>query len=418
MSEWKETDYGKIPLHWKFVKGAEYCYKVTDGTHDSPKQVDSGRFLVTSKHIKGRDIDFDNAYKISEEDYKKIIARSHVDQWDVIISMIGEYCGFTYIERSRSPEYAVKNVGIFKTGNEDKAKWLHYYFISKIGKAVLEAQKTGTSQPYITLGSLREIDILVPDDERNISPIAEVLSSLDDKIDLLQRQNKTLEEMAETLFRQWFEKVENEESTTFKNIEEVATVQNGYSFKSSVFITEQPDTIEVLKMGHISAEGGLRPSPKKDFVKRDEKYNKWILNKRDIILAMTDMKDNVVILGVPALIDQNDKYVLNQRVGRIFINQNSYIENILILYMQMKDKNFISELQSKANSGVQVNLGTYTIRQTKVVVPSKENQRVILPQLESIFDKLDHNRNQIQQLETLRDTLLPKLMSGQIICSN
>ena len=244
--------------------------------------------------------------------------------------------------------------------------------------------------------------------------IAEVLSSLDDKIDLLHRNNKTLEELAETLFRQWFEKVENEESTTIKNIEEVAIVQNGYSFKSSEFITEQTDTIEVLKMGHISAEGGLRTSPKKDFVKRDEKYNKWILNKRDIILAMTDMKDNVVILGVPALIDQNNKYVLNQRVGRIFLNNESLVENILILYMQMKDKNFISELQSKGNSGVQVNLGTDTIRQTKVVVPSKDTQRKILPQLESIFDKLDHNRNQVQQLETLRDTLLPKLMSGVV----
>jgi type I restriction enzyme S subunit len=271
----------------------------------------------------------------------------------------------------------------------------------------------GTAVPIVNKSTFENIELLfppLPEQER----IAEVLSSLDDKIDLLHRNNKTLEQLAETLFRQWFEKVENEESTTIKNIEEVATVQNGYSFKSSEFITEQTDTIEVLKMGHISAEGGLRTSPKKDFVKRDEKYNKWILNKRDIILAMTDMKDNVVILGVPALIDQDNKYVLNQRVGRIFVNNESLVENILILYMQMKDKNFISELQSKGNSGVQVNLGTDTIRQTKMVVPSKDNQRKILPQLESIFDKLDHNRNQVQQLETLRDTLLPKLMSGVV----
>jgi type I restriction enzyme S subunit len=122
-----------------------------------------------------------------------------------------------------------------------------------------------------------------------------------------------------------------------------------------------------------------------------------------------------VILGVPALIDHDNKYVLNQRVGRIFLQENSLIESILILYMQMKEKNFISELQSKGNSGVQVNLGTDTIRQTKIVVPTKENQKKILPQLNSIFDKLDHNRIQVQSLENLRDTLLPKLMCGNVI---
>ena len=295
----------------------------------------------------------------------------------------------------------------------DKNMVVPKYLFYQLTEIDFANMNVGSAVPSMTVEILNDIDILLPslpEQER----IAEILSSLDDKIDLLHRQNKTLEEMAETLFRKWFENLENHESTSILNIEDVATVQNGYSFKSSEFITEQFDTIEVLKMGHISADGGLRPSPKKDFVKRCEKFEKWILNKRDIILAMTDMKDNVVILGVPALIDQDNKYVLNQRVGRIFLKENSAIDSILILYMQMKEKNFISELQSKGNSGVQVNLGTDTIRQTKIIVPAKEFQKEILPQVESIFDKLDQNRNHTQQLETLRDTLLPKLMSGLV----
>jgi len=333
---------------------------------------------------------------------------------DILLTSVGTL-GVPYIVPGTFDFYFKDgNLTWFRNWNSQVVpKYFYWWLKSPQGFQSLLDISIGSTQPALTISGLKRICLLlppIPDQEC----IAEVLSSLDDKIDLLQRQNKTLEEMAETLFRQWMDDVEKDESSKIMNIEDVASVQNGYSFKSSDFVTEQHDTIEVLKMGHISAEGGLRQSPKKDFVRRNEKYKKWILSKRDIILAMTDMKDNVVILGVPALIDQENKYVLNQRVGRIFLSQNSLIENILILYMQMKDKGFISELQSKANSGVQVNLGTDSIRQTKVVVPSKEKQRIILPNLEVIFDKLDNNRIQIQQLESLRDTLLPKLMSGEV----
>lgn len=108
-------------MEWKEVIATDYCYKVADGTHDSPKRQNKGRFLITSKHIKGPSIDFDNAYYISEDDYQKIIKRSKIDKWDVIVSMIGEYCGFCYLEDSDFTDYAVKNVGILKVGERIKS---------------------------------------------------------------------------------------------------------------------------------------------------------------------------------------------------------------------------------------------------------------------------------------------------------
>jgi type I restriction enzyme, S subunit len=150
---------------WKYVDALEYCKKITDGTHDSPKSVTEGKHLITSKHIKGRNIDFESAYLISEEDYENINLRSKVDQWDVIISMIGEYCGFCYVERNQEINYAVKNVGLFKTGSKLKADWLYYYLSSKQGKQVLSKIKSGSSQPYLTLGGLRDLKILVPPNE-------------------------------------------------------------------------------------------------------------------------------------------------------------------------------------------------------------------------------------------------------------
>ena len=135
---------------WNIIKAYDYCYNVTDGTHDSPKQTEFGKYLITSKHIKDNRIDFESAYKISEDDYNKIITRSKVDQWDIIISMIGAYCGFCCIESSKQTDYAIKNVGLLKVGNELKCKWLYYYLTSPHGKQQLSKLRSGSSQPYIS----------------------------------------------------------------------------------------------------------------------------------------------------------------------------------------------------------------------------------------------------------------------------
>src|SRR5690554_5805643 len=152
MSTYKESVFGEIPITWDVVEAEKYCEKVTDGTHDSPKQTTEGYPLITSRHIKGNEIDFDNAYLISKEDYDHINKRSYVSQWDVIISMIGEYCGFTYLEENSDINYAIKNVGLFKTGDELKSKWLYYFFQSKYTNHLLNTYRSGTSQPYLALG--------------------------------------------------------------------------------------------------------------------------------------------------------------------------------------------------------------------------------------------------------------------------
>ena len=131
-------------------------------------------------------------------------------------------------------------------------------------------------------------------------------------------------------------------------------------------------------------------------------------------MAMTDMKDNVVILGVPAMIYKCNHYVLNQRVACIFLKSNKKLLNQYFLYIQLKNKDNIAILQSKANSGVQVNLSTQTIKDIEVIVPPFKMQQEREASIVNLFDKSEKNISQIRTLEKLRDTLLPKLMSGEI----
>ena len=102
------------------------------------------------------------------------------------------------------PNYAIKNVGLFKTnGNRLLAEWIYYYFHSQQAKNEMNACLKGSTQQYISLTDLRNFPIEMPSNEDQ-HRIVSILTSLDDKIDLLRRENATLEDMAETLFRQWF----------------------------------------------------------------------------------------------------------------------------------------------------------------------------------------------------------------------
>ena len=178
-------------MTWKTARADEFCSSVTDGTHDSPKPQKSGRKLITSKHLKGHYIDFDSANWISEEDYRKVISRSSVEQWDILFSMIGTI-GNIYIEKNTNVEYACKNIGIFKfSGNMDNAFWMYYYLKSPQAKAYIQSHLRGSTQAYLPLGSLREMPVPIPDKTFR-DKIVSVLKPIDERIEINEAINDNL----------------------------------------------------------------------------------------------------------------------------------------------------------------------------------------------------------------------------------
>ena len=186
----------------RYIPASEFCASVRDGTHDSPRPVQQGRKLVTSRHLTTGRLDFSDAYVISEEDFEHINKRSKVDKWDVLISMIGTVGEPCLIKEE--PDFAIKNIGLFKTKNESDGKWLYYYLRSKSAQKNIQEQSRGTTQQYIPLATLRDFPIIVTDDLAEQTGIAHILGTLDDKIELNRRMNETLEAMAQALFKSWF----------------------------------------------------------------------------------------------------------------------------------------------------------------------------------------------------------------------
>ena len=189
---------------WKEYKANDFCLKVTDGTHDSPKPKANGEhYLITSKHLKSGRIDFTSAYKISEEDYQKVIERSKVEKFDILFSMIGTI-GNIYRESSDDIEYAVKNMAIFKCGGDSvKSSWLYYWLQSPKAKEYINSRLTGSTQGYLTLETLRNFPIDFPSFQ-TAKKIVSLLSSFDDKIEVNKKINSNLEEQAKAIFKSWF----------------------------------------------------------------------------------------------------------------------------------------------------------------------------------------------------------------------
>lgn len=198
------------------IKASEFCKRVFDGTHDTPKPVSNGYKLLTSKHIMNNYLDTDSAYCISEEDYNKINKRSQVRKWDVLFSMIGSV-GTVYLVTEDKIDFAIKNMGVFSCEEEYRAKWLFFYLQSPYAQNIIRNYLNGAVQKFIPLGMLR--DFPIPEIEKKDKKVVDLLWGINQKIINNDAICSELEEMAKTIYDYWFLQFEfpNEQGRPYKS---------------------------------------------------------------------------------------------------------------------------------------------------------------------------------------------------------
>jgi type I restriction enzyme, S subunit len=301
----------------------------------------------------------------------------------------------------------------------NSSKILPKYLFYKLKTYDLESLNVGSAVPSLTTAVLNQFPFTIPNIPEQ-KAIAKVLTAFDDKIELLQAQNKTLETMAQTIFAAWFGKYqigdELPEGWRVGEFGEVIEFINGYAFKSKDLSKEPIDNAyKVFKMGDINKGGGFKPGKTKGYYPKSmsTKLNKYILKNGDLLMSMTDMKDAVSLLGHTALMIYEDEYIVNQRVGLIRVKNDLNIE-YPYLYLLTNNDDFIAGIRAGANSGVQVNLSTQGIKETEFIIADKETNKAFNNVVMPLFEKRKANSQMIKELAKTRDTLLPKLMSGQV----
>lgn len=156
-----DSELGRIPEGWRVVEMSDLI-EVKDGTHDSPKQSQEGHYLITSRHLNKGGLDLNNAYLISDKDFVSINKRSKVETYDILISMIGTV-GLLYFVLDKNIDFAIKNVGLFKTSqNKEMAEYVYLFLNSKVGLQYIQGSIVGTTQSYVSLTVLRKIPIVIP----------------------------------------------------------------------------------------------------------------------------------------------------------------------------------------------------------------------------------------------------------------
>ena len=172
--------------------------EITDGTHDSPKVKEEGYYLITSKHLSKYGVNKDNANYISEEDFNKINERSKVDKYDILMSMIGTV-GLVSLIIEEDIDFAVKNVGIFKTSlQKNYIYFIFSYLLSSSTQNYVKSHLAGTTQKYISLGELRNLKIKIPN-EKILASFNNLVHPIYQKIIYNTNEIKILTQLRDTL---------------------------------------------------------------------------------------------------------------------------------------------------------------------------------------------------------------------------
>ncbi len=420
---------------WKTVTASEFCASVRDGTHDSPKPVEHGEFLITSRHIVGRQLDLENAYRISKADFDAINRRSKVDQWDVLISMIGtvgEPCLVKHV-----PNFAIKNIGLFKTKGEDEGRWLFYYLQSPDAQDLIRRQSRGSTQQYIPLGALRDFPVSVPSDPREMSAITGVLGVLDDKIEQNRRTARALEELARTIFRAWF--------VDFEPVKAKAGGATGFpSMLQPVFdalpasfvdaaIGPVPEGWKVKAIGDVvTTKGGGTPSTKKP-EHWDGGEHCWATPKDMSRLS------HPVLLDTERRITEAGVNVISSGmlpVGTVLMSSRAPVGYLAIAGVSTAiNQGFIAmvcdgplpptyvlnwaftsmdAIKAHASGTTFPEISKKNFRPLPVVLPTDDVIGAYHEAVDSLFDLLTSCVRESERLSAVRDYLLPRLLSGVV----
>lgn len=418
-----------------------YCSRVADGTHTTPVQTTEGKKLATSKNIKDGRLTLENAYLISVSEFDEINKRSKVDQWDILISMIGTVGEVCLID-SPKPDFAIKNVGLLKCGNESRAKWLYFFLRSPLAKALIEARKKGTTQQYLSLGEIRRFPVFYPADDQCMHFVTDALSALDDRIALLRETSATLEAIAQALFKSWFVDFDpvhaKQQGLAPEGMDEATAALFPDSFEESE-LGLVPRGWKVHRLGDVvfRITKGTTPTTLKrpfvttgiNFVKAEsmtgdggfipEKFA-FIDNETHELLRRSQLEAGDVLISIAGTIGRiavmTEDFLpanTNQAVALIRPLQDIFPSGLVSRFLQRSESQQI--MGERVVQAVQANLSLGTLSDLKLIVPPANTVRQLY---ETGLAQIDAtkvvNHQKIRTLAALRDTLLPRLISGQL----
>ena len=403
---------------WKTYKlGKDVVTKLGDGLHGTPVYDDNGEyyFINGSNLVEGKIVVNSNTKKVSEEEYIKY--KKDLSDKTILLGINGTIGNVAIYNNEKC--ILGKSAAYFNINDNFDKQFIRYVLTNEHFQNYIKNNASGTTIKNVGLGLLREYEFSAPEDIATQTQIAQILSSLDDKIELNLQMNQTLEAMAQALFKEWFvdfnfpgfdgELVDGlPKGWRIGSINDIANVIDCLHSKKPEPVKEKTGNI-YLQLNNILDNGLLDLS--KIFWITDEDYKKWIsrieISQGDCVIT------NVGRVGAVARIPKGVKGALGRNMTGIRLKNNYQFPGFLITLL--KSELIRSEIEQKKDVGTILEaLNVKNIPKLSFPLPPIE----ILIKFEFIssviWEKLEENNSQNLTLTQTRDALLPKLMSGKI----
>ena len=414
----KVTEIGELPLEWDVDTMENALDEIIDYRGKTPAKSEAGIETLSAKSVKNGYIDYSKAYFISEMTYQKFMVRGFPRKGDILLTTEAPLGLVAKLDREK--------VGIAQRlltlrGKKDYLlnDYLLYYLMSNEGQHQLTSRQSGTTVTGIKQKEFRKCLISIPPFEEQ-KAIAHILSTLDDKIEVNNEINKTLENMAQAIFKQWFVDFEfpNEDGGPYKSSggemveSELGMIPKGWEVKVL------GEIIDIIKQGTKPGEhlkdrkyNPIDTLPMKsiainDFKPYEEAKSSLILfEKYDILIGAMRVYFHRVNLAPYKGITRTTTFVLrSKRIQDVPYN----------LFLLNMDETI--DYAERTSKGSTMPYAVWDNGMSNILVAYSNQElrnkffQIIQPMLETIMKKSAEN----EVLIKLRDSLLPKLMSGEI----
>ena len=295
------------------------------------------------------------------------------------------------------------NQGFKSVVPNESTDYMFLYYLLKYNRDKIENLGGGTTFKEVSGSTMRGIEVTVPETIEEERRIASVLSALDDKIEKNTEVNKNLEQQMQALFNEFLSSNEFDNLTTVEKI--VLTANTGADAIQKAPIVDYDTGIRCIRVGDMT---NSRSFYEWGFTKvTDEVFRRYQLHKDDIVVTRT------ASLGLNTIISEDLSAVYNNGVIRLTVDKSKMLPLYLYRQFQTEDfANYIARIESETS--VRPNMKINYLLKYEIVLPHIAKQRELIELLTPMLNKQNNLISENKQLESLRDTLLPKLMSSEL----
>ena len=369
-----------------------------------------GTPIVTVEHLGNRKFSVQNLPLVSDYD-KKILAKYSLREGDIVFSRVGAVDRCSYVTSFEDGWLFSGRCLRVRCKNSVHPLFLYYYFCNEPVKEYIKSIAVGATMPSINTKLMTDIPILLPDIAEQ-KFIVSILSSLDDKIELNRRINENLEQQAQALFKSWF--VDNSNPNWNEiTLSEIASFIGGYSYKGKELADSSNIAMATIK--NFGRNGGFKADGFKDInpsAKLKEYHN---VDLFDILVAHTDVTQNADIIGNAELLLTCGKYdsvIFSMDLVKVTPKKNFPYR--FLLAAMLKNKYFKKHCLGYVNGTTVLHLDKKALPEFETKIPSASEAKWMNCVLASYYKRIAEILQENDRLINLRDTLLPKLMSGKL----